>query len=82
MEGGADARVMKNAQFLFQIFLPLEYLLVKCGCHSLSYTSYHRAPNCILLHIHITQFVHVICSVHSSMSEGTTGVENTHEPEC
>ena len=36
MEGGADARVMKNAQFLFETFLSWEYLLVIGGCHSLS----------------------------------------------
>ena len=81
MEGGADVRVMKNAQFLFETFLPGEYLLVKCGCHSLSNSSYHRAPNCILLHI--TQHVYVICLYRdSSMSKGTTDVENTLAPGC
>ena len=79
-EGGADARVMKTAQFLSETFLPWEYLLVKCGCHSLSNSSYHRAPNCILFHT--TQRVYVTCCVHSSMSEGTTGTENTLEPGC
>ena len=50
---------MKNVLFLFETFLPWEYLLVKCGCHSLRNSSYHRAPNCVLLYT--TQQVYVIC---------------------
>ena len=81
VEGGADARVMKNAQFLFEMSLSWEYLFVKCGCHSLSNSSYHRAPNCILLHT--AQQVYVICLYRdSSMSEGTTAVEKKLAPGC
>ena len=77
MEGGADSKVMKIAVFIWDT-LQWEYFLVKCGCHSVSSNSYHRAPNCILLHK--TQRVYVICSVQRQFHErSTTDVESRLE---